>query len=388
MTLVALSPAPTAVPSATVTANRSASATGFGALMTDANASLTAAAMLAVSAAAGPADSPGKDTAPKTADSAGDPVSAPATEQPAQGALPASVLPIAEPLVVPTMVPLVVPTMVPLVVPTMVPALAPPAARAMTDSSSTMSPASSAVPTAVAAGALAATVTVSADTAASSHASRLPVSTPPTSTPLSTSLFSPASVSPAVASFTASTLLEARTKPIAVTADALAGPIAASPARLEMIASPIAASAPLPTQNTPFAGQFARPIFTLATAGPGSHTMTISVTPDSLGPVVVRAHVGPEGIRVELFAPTDLGRDAIRAILPDLRKDLAGTGVGANLDLSSQNQPSEAGDRRGDGAPRSERSYVVPPRIVSDDDDNVAAAPRRILTASSIDVLA
>jgi len=372
MTLVALSPAPTAVPSATVTANRSASATGFGALMTDANASLTAAAMLAVSAAAGPADSPGKDTAPKTADSAGDPVSAPATEQPAQGALPASVLPIAEPLVVPTMVP----------------ALAPPAARAMTDSSSTMSPASSAVPTAVAAGALAATVTVSADTAASSHASRLPVSTPPTSTPLSTSLFSPASVSPAVASFTASTLLEARTKPIAVTADALAGPIAASPARLEMIASPIAASAPLPTQNTPFAGQFARPIFTLATAGPGSHTMTISVTPDSLGPVVVRAHVGPEGIRVELFAPTDLGRDAIRAILPDLRKDLAGTGVGANLDLSSQNQPSEAGDRRGDGAPRSERSYVVPPRIVSDDDDNVAAAPRRILTASSIDVLA
>ena len=114
--------------------------------------------------------------------------------------------------------------------------------------------------------------------------------------------------------------------------------------------------------------------------------MTISVTPDTLGPVTVRAHVGPEGIRVELFAPTDLGRDAIRAILPDLRKDLAGAGVGANLDLSSQNQPSDAGGRHGDAATRFERDYVVPAGIVADDD--VAPAPTRILTASSIDVMA
>ena len=166
----------------------------------------------------------------------------------------------------------------------------------------------------------------------------------------------------------------------------MAGPIATSPARLEAGVAPIATAASQPAQNTPFAGQLARPIFTLATAGPGSHTMTISVTPDALGPVTVRAHVGPEGIRVELFAPTDLGRDAIRAILPDLRKDLAGVGVGANLDLSSRNQPSDAGDRRGDATPRSERDYVVPAGIVADDE--VAAAPTRILTALSIDVLA
>ena len=69
--------------------------------------------------------------------------------------------------------------------------------------------------------------------------------------------------------------------------------------------------------------------------------MTVSVTPDSLGPVTVRAHVGPDGVRVELFAPSALGRDAIRAILPDLRRDLAGTGLGGNLNLSSYNQPSE-----------------------------------------------
>jgi flagellar hook-length control protein FliK len=113
--------------------------------------------------------------------------------------------------------------------------------------------------------------------------------------------------------------------------------------------------------------------------------MTLSVTPDALGPVTVRAHVSPEGIRVELFAPTDLARDAIRAILPDLRKDLSAGGVGANLDLSSQNQPSDAGDRRGDAAPRPERAYVVPAGIVTDE----AVAERSgIHSTSSIDVMA
>jgi flagellar hook-length control protein FliK len=182
----------------------------------------------------------------------------------------------------------------------------------------------------------------------------------------------------------------ARTKPTPATDGAtplspVAPPVVA--ARLDAVAPAAPTAAPTPAQNTPFAGQLARPIFTLAAAGPGSHTMTISVTPDTLGPVTVRAHVSPEGIRVELFAPTDVGRDAIRAILPDLRKDLASSGVGANLDLSSQNQPSDAGDRRGDSAPRGERAYVVPVGIIGDDGD-VAAAATRILSSSSIDVLA
>lgn len=114
--------------------------------------------------------------------------------------------------------------------------------------------------------------------------------------------------------------------------------------------------------------------------------MTISVTPDTLGPVTVRAHVGPEGIRVELFAPTDIGRDAIRAILPDLRKDLAGAGVGANLDLSSQNQPSDSGERRGEaGLPR-ERAYQAPAEVVTEDD--AWSTPIRLPSTTSIDVLA
>jgi flagellar hook-length control protein FliK len=91
-------------------------------------------------------------------------------------------------------------------------------------------------------------------------------------------------------------------------------------------------------------------LFSLATASSGEHVLTLSVTPDNLGPVTVRAHVSAAGVRVELFAPNDLGRDALRAILPELRRDLAGTGMNANLQLSSNNQPTGTGTGTGSGA--------------------------------------
>lgn len=112
-----------------------------------------------------------------------------------------------------------------------------------------------------------------------------------------------------------------------------------------MTAAPPATPSTQPTLGS----QLARPVFTLAAAGAGEHVMTVHITPDTLGPVTVRAHVGGEGVRVELFAPTDLGRDALRAILPDLRRDLAGSGLTGTLDLSSQNQPSPQQDAQAGG---------------------------------------
>lgn len=95
--------------------------------------------------------------------------------------------------------------------------------------------------------------------------------------------------------------------------------------------------------------------------------MTVHVTPDTLGPVTVRAHVGTDGVRVELFAPTDGGRDALRAILPDLRRDLNGAGLSGSLDLSSQNQPQaddqrNAESRQGSGATASRAEPAADPR--------------------------
>ncbi len=385
MTLVALSAAPTAAPSTAGQANSSASASGFGAVMTDAKAALVSAdapavpvssaaltaAVLQVLAAsvtpAGTPDSAVKGAAKDPADHA-DPASPSATDHPVPDALSAVVLagalPVALPAVVPTLVPTVAPSLPPQ--PTAVPL-----ADASTDSAT-----------------LASVVPLSAPPTSAAVTSA-PGRLPPAATQAAVTQ---AAATQGAATPAASNPAAARTRSASPATDtaaqqSIAMPaIATPPVRLEAVAASTPTAAPAPAQNTPFAGQLARPIFTLATAAPGSHTMTISVTPDTLGPVTVRAHVSPDGIRVELFAPTDLGRDAIRAILPDLRKDLAGAGVGANLDLSSQNQPSDARDRRGDTGSRPGRAFIVPAGIVADGD--AAAAPTRILSTSSIDVLA
>ncbi|TPV52570.1 flagellar hook-length control protein FliK [Pseudarthrobacter phenanthrenivorans] len=110
--------------------------------------------------------------------------------------------------------------------------------------------------------------------------------------------------------------------------------------------APATAHAPSPA-HPPLAGQLSGPLFSLSSARAGEHTMTLSVTPENLGPVTVRAHIGTEGVRVELFAPNDAGREALRAILQDLRRDLAAAGLGTGLDLSARNNPH---DGTGDGA--------------------------------------
>ncbi len=81
--------------------------------------------------------------------------------------------------------------------------------------------------------------------------------------------------------------------------------------------------------------------------------MTVKVTPENLGPVTVQAHIGAEGVRVELFAPSDAGRAAVQAVLPELRRDLAHAGIGASLDLSSRDAPQREGGPGGfDGGGR------------------------------------
>jgi flagellar hook-length control protein FliK len=134
-----------------------------------------------------------------------------------------------------------------------------------------------------------------------------------------------------------------------------------------------------------FTEQIARPIFALASAGNGDHTMTISVTPDNLGPVIVRAQVSSDGIRVELFAPNDAGREALRSILPDLRRDLAGGGLNSNLSLSSDGRPAGngagPGTTTGDGTPGDTRGWTR-----GDQPDNRATGSdrRRLIAAEPV----
>ena len=117
--------------------------------------------------------------------------------------------------------------------------------------------------------------------------------------------------------------------------------------------------------------------------------MTITVTPDNLGPVTVRAHVTADGMRVQLFAPTDAGRDALRAVLPDLRRDLAGAGINSSLDLSSQNQPNGLGSENSRHAHtvREQPDNGIRPKAAEPVAERKPYAAQ-YRTASTIDVLA
>jgi len=82
--------------------------------------------------------------------------------------------------------------------------------------------------------------------------------------------------------------------------------------------------------------QLFAPIATLAATPQGERTLSVKVSPDSLGPITVTAQLGGEGLRVDLTASTDAGRDALRAMLPELRRELAATGH-ASLSVNTAN---------------------------------------------------
>lgn len=141
------------------------------------------------------------------------------------------------------------------------------------------------------------------------------------------------------------------TAPTPAAASLAAGTAAAAPAGQPPSASvPSAAPPPAPQTAGTLQPQLAKPLFTLAGAPHGQHIMTLKVSPEDLGPLTVRAHIDATGVRIELFASGDAGREAVRGILPELRKELTDAGFGASLDLSDHTGPGGAAqDRAGHG---------------------------------------
>ncbi|MGW9156945.1 flagellar hook-length control protein FliK [Microbacterium sp. NPDC055665] len=137
---------------------------------------------------------------------------------------------------------------------------------------------------------------------------------------------SPAGSAPVVAAPAASApaSADAAGPTAAVTAPASPPPVAPStPAAAAALARPVL----LP--------QISAPVVALAQAADGDHSLTLTVSPENLGPVTVRAHISGGAIHIELHAPNDLGREALRAVLADLRRDLAAAAPHASLMLSS-----------------------------------------------------
>ncbi|MEV7631613.1 flagellar hook-length control protein FliK [Microbacterium sp. NPDC089318] len=88
--------------------------------------------------------------------------------------------------------------------------------------------------------------------------------------------------------------------------------------------------------------QLAAPVIALARSPQGEHSITLTVTPENLGPVTVRAHISGSSIRLELHSPSEAGREALRVILTDLRRDLSAAAPGASLDVSTRDTGSSS----------------------------------------------
>ena len=129
-------------------------------------------------------------------------------------------------------------------------------------------------------------------------------------------------------------------QPAAPTPAAPAPVVSVSPTSTPIITAPDAAAA-LPRT---VAAQVAPVVLSIVQRPVGSHQLTMTVNPDTLGPVTVRAHISAGGeVRVELLGATDAGREALRTIVADLRRDLAAVMPHASLALGSSTAATDAG---------------------------------------------
>ncbi|WP_168796574.1 flagellar hook-length control protein FliK [Arthrobacter echini] len=112
-------------------------------------------------------------------------------------------------------------------------------------------------------------------------------------------------------------------------------------------------------QVAPLPHQLGSPVLALARAvadAPGgTSVITVTVAPDDLGPITIRASLSAEGTRIEFFSTTDGGREALRQSMPELRREASSSGLSASLDLGS----GTPGDRQ--DTPRAESRLPARP---------------------------
>ncbi|MBW8766657.1 MAG: flagellar hook-length control protein FliK [Geodermatophilales bacterium] len=98
------------------------------------------------------------------------------------------------------------------------------------------------------------------------------------------------------------------------------------------MAGPTATAAPDATPAAappaqPVASQVARQVAVLRHAPDGRHTMTLVLTPETLGPVEVQVTVRQGTVDLTLRGAHEHGRAALVDALPDLRRDLQTAGL-------------------------------------------------------------
>ena len=152
-------------------------------------------------------------------------------------------------------------------------------------------------------------------------------------------------------------------------------------------------------QPQPLSAQLAPPILALRSAGRGTHVLTLTVSPESVGPVTVRAHVTGGIMRIELSAPTDQGTDALQSMLSDLKRDLSQGGVTSALTIASPDSGGVAAGNQnafggaggffaGDDRPSYFRATPPTPVVTPVVTPVSSPSPNRVAATTALDVLA
>jgi flagellar hook-length control protein FliK len=166
------------------------------------------------------------------------------------------------------------------------------------------------------------------------------------------------------------------------------------------VVAPAAASADAATGDAatlPVGSQVARQVAVLRGGPDGAHTMTLVLTPDTLGPVEVQVTVSKGTVDLTLRGAHEHGRAALLDSLPDLRRDLETAGLTCSrLEVdrdtggswlgqhSAQAQQQAFGERAGQ-QDRGERSrpWLRP----ADTTGSGPTPPSRRSTSSGVDLL-
>ncbi|MDT0275650.1 flagellar hook-length control protein FliK [Blastococcus goldschmidtiae] len=149
--------------------------------------------------------------------------------------------------------------------------------------------------------------------------------------------------------------------------------------------------------SVPVAGQVARQVAVLRGAADGSHTMTLVLTPETLGPVEVSVTVTKGTVDLVLRGAHEHGRAALLDALPDLRRDLESAGLvtaklevskdsgGAWLDRHAAGQQAQqgSGERPGRHGQSDGRSR---PWLRTADSGETRTVPSAGSTSSGVDV--
>jgi flagellar hook-length control protein FliK len=149
--------------------------------------------------------------------------------------------------------------------------------------------------------------------------------------------------------------------------------------------------------SQPVAAQVARQVAVLRGAPDGSHTMTLVLTPETLGPVEVSVTVTRGTVDLVLRGAHEQSRIALLDALPDLRRDLESAGLvtsklevakdsgGSWLDRHAAGQQAQQGfgERPGQQAPADGRSR---PWLRTADSGETRTTPSTGSASSGVDV--